>query len=61
MRGSKTITDSAASVLFLLGPITNVKVYGVRGRCPPTLEQYGQARRGAHNDGESLPPDVDRS
>ena len=60
MRGSKTITDSAASVLFLLGPITNVKVYGVRGRCPPTL-QYGQARRGAHNDGESLPPDVDRS
>ena len=39
MRGSKTITDSAASVPFLMGMVTNAKVYSARDPCPPTAKR----------------------
>ena len=45
MRGSKTITDSAASVPFLMGMVTNVKVYSARDPCPPTAKRVAD-----HND-----------
>ena len=45
MRGSKTITDSAASVPFLLGMVTNAKMYSARDPCPPTAKRVSD-----HND-----------
>ena len=45
MRGSKTITDSAASVPFLMGMVTNAKVYSARDPCPPTAKRVAD-----HND-----------